>query len=453
MEQLIRPHLEAGNFIKAQQAIQKFLNGLSSPSHQQHAEAAYWFCQANDFSSAAMLYQNACEQEPEHPAYHYNLASALRIRGDIAGAKAALEQHLLKAPDDAEAHWLLSHLGKQKQHTGRDNVLRKLTDPKYPPKQRVHAWYALGKVYEDTGNFDACFEAFEAGAGLRRNYLKYSVSQDETIMQAIAETFSGTWKKDSKNTKNSSGEGITFIVGMPRSGTTLVENLLGAHDGVAMGGELNAFSSAMMAEVAKGKQTSSVIDAIRQASACNFEVIGQRYLHAVRDYRQDSTVMTDKLPLNFLYLGLIHKALPGAKIIHVQRHPMDTIWSVYKHLFTHAYPFSYNLDEAASYYIAYRKLMQHWHSLLDGYILDVSYEKLVESPGEEVRRIAEFCNIAYEPESLNFYQRQAQVTTGSAVQVRQPITRNSVGQWQRYSSQLDKVRLSLIEAGLLHNSD
>lgn len=453
MEQLIRPHLEAGNLRKAQQAIQTYLNGLSSPSSQQHAEAAYWYCQANDFHSAAKLYQRACEQNPAHSTLHYNLASTLRIQGDVAGAKAALETHLKKSPNDAEAWWLLVHLEKQETNTRRDNALKSLTDVNNPPKQRVHAWYALGKVYEDAGEDIACFNAYEAGADLRRNYLKYSVKQDEAIMQAIAAAFTPEWQQESQAVEAAQGEGLIFIVGMPRSGTTLIENLLGAHDGVAMGGELNAFSASMMTEVSSRGQPASVLEAIRLATKGNVDAIGKGYVEAVRDYRENQAIVTDKLPLNYLYLGLIRKALPKARIVHVQRHPMDTIWSVYKHLFSHAYPFSYNLDEITSYYIAYRSLMDHWQSLPGIDMLNVSYEKLVQNPETEVRRITKYCHISYSADCLNFYQRRTQVATGSAVQVRQPVNTNSVGQWQRYASQLARIRARLTDAGLLKNSD
>lgn len=447
MEHLVRPHLEAGSFIKAQQAIRAFVDSLTSPESQQLAEAAYWSCQANDFASAATLYRRACEQQPDHPTYHYNLATTLRITGDINGAEAALKRHLGNSPNDAEAYWLLVHLRTQGVDKRQIDSLRNLTDEAMPPKQRVHGWYALGKVYDDAGEDDACFDAYSAGASLRRRYLKYAVAQDEAIMQAITDTFSKTWCTETASV--SQGQGMLFIVGMPRSGTTLIENLLGAHRGVAMGGELNAFSSAMMAEAARSSKPGSVHDAIRQAARCDFAAMGQRYLAAVSDYRHGNAMLTDKLPLNFLYLGLIRKALPQARIIHVERHPMDTVWSVYKHLFTHAYPFSYNLDEIAGYYIAYRRLMAHWQSLPGDNILNVSYEALIADPTAEIRRITDYCDISFESECLNFYQRNTQVATGSAVQVRHPINDRSVGQWRRFSSQLESVKARFVDAGLL----
>ena len=450
MEHLIRPHLEAGSFKQAQQTIRSYLERLVSPTAAQFAEAAYWSCQANDFSFATGLYQRACEQLPEHPSYHYNLATTLRIIGDIDGAEIALNRHLTNSPKDAEAYWLKVHLRPQGAEKKQLESLYNLTSEAIPPKQRVHAWHALGKIYEDAGQDKACFDAYTSGASLRRRYLKYSVAQDEAIMQGIAKTFSKTWCDNTAS--GDQGKSNIFIVGMPRSGTTLVENLLGAHEGVAMGGELNAFSSSMMTEAGREGKPAHMQQAITQASRSDFEAIGKRYEVAVGDYQNNSPRLTDKLPLNFLYLGLMHKALPQARIIHVERNPMDTVWSVYKHLFTHAYPFSYNLDEIAGYYIAYRRLMAHWQGLLGDNILHVSYEALVKNPTEEIRGITEFCNISYDPECLDFYQRQTQVATASAVQVRQPINDRSVGQWKRFASQLERVRARFADAGLLDDS-
>ncbi|NMH60268.1 tetratricopeptide repeat-containing sulfotransferase family protein [Alteromonas ponticola] len=453
MEQLIRPQLEAGQFLNAQQAIQTHLDSLTSPSTEQLAEAAYWCCQANDFIRAAKLYQRCCTQTPAHPTYHYNLATTLRITGDISAAETALDCHLSKQPQDAEAHWLRANLRKQHAEGKLVDILTSLTAETHPPKQRVHACYALGKLYEDGGDNDACFNAYKAGADLRRRYLNYDVANDKTIMAAIASTFSSQWfDRGQAARRQYSGKGHIFIVGMPRSGTTLVENLLGAHTGVAMGGELNAFASSMMAEVNKVARPESIQQAIEQAASCDFATIGQRYADAVKDYRQGNRVLTDKLPLNFLYLGLIHQALPQAKLIHITRHPMDTVWSVYKHLFTHAYPFSYQLEEIAEYYIAYSQLMSHWKQLLGDRLLEVSYESLVNAPLKQMQRITDYCDIPFENDCFHFYQRNTTVTTGSAVQVRQPVNTRSIGQWQRFASQLTGVKNMLQNTGLLEGS-
>ncbi|GGW91058.1 tetratricopeptide repeat-containing sulfotransferase family protein [Alteromonas halophila] len=447
MEHLIRPHLEAGHFTQAQQAIKAYLTSLQSPTPPQVAEAAFWSSQANDFETAATLYQQACQAQPDHATHHYNLATALRVCGDIAGAEAALNRHIAINPSDAEAQWLRISLRTQSPSLARENALKALTADAHPPKQRVHAWYALGKLYEDTHQDDACFDAYATGAALRRRYLKYQVSQDQAIMQAIQTTFTANWQSDTAS--GTKGHNQVFIVGMPRSGTTLVESLLGAHQGVAMGGELNTFSAAMMAEASRLKKPESVLSAIRQTAQADFAAMGDAYCRETAEQRGTQAVLTDKLPLNFLYLGLIRKALPHARIVHVRRHPMDTIWSVYKHLFTHAYPFSYSLDEITAYYKAYRTLMSHWQTLLGDNLYTLDYETLIHQPAEEMARLTAFCGIEYDADCLAFYQRDVSITTGSATQVRQPINSNSVGTWQRFAPQLAEVYDSLTADGYL----
>ncbi|GAA0858650.1 tetratricopeptide repeat-containing sulfotransferase family protein [Aliiglaciecola litoralis] len=447
MESTIRPHLEAGQLAQARQAIKDYLHTLKAPTAEILAEAAYWSCQANDFDLATSLYHRACSLAPDHATYHYNLATTLRITGDINGAKSALERHLQLAPDDAEAHWLLAQLSTQNTQGDRATIIRQLIEKNLPPKQTVHAWYALGKIYEDCGEFSKSFTAIHNGASLRRRYLKYHPDQDAAIFAQIESAFSQSWFEATKQGDTPAGN--IFIVGMPRSGTTLVENLLAAHDQVAMGGELNTFSSCLMAQVNQQAQISSMGDAITQSSRCDFHALGHAYRQATADYQNNQSFLTDKLPLNFLYLGLIHKALPKARILRIERDPMDTVWSIYKHLFSHTYPFSYDLMEIAEYYLGYHKLMTHWENLLGDNLLRVDYEALIAAPTEQTKRITQFCGIEYDPNSLNFYQQSSSVTTGSAVQVRQAMHSRSIGQWQHFAKQLEPVRQRLIESGMI----
>ncbi len=447
MESLIRPHVEAGNFTAARQQLVTYMASLATPTAALLAEAAYWSCQANDFSQAAVWYRAACEREPEHHTYHYNLATTLRITGDIAGADEALHRHLALVPEDGEAHWLRAQLHTQTASNNQVASLKALLQRTLPPKQQVHAWYALGKSLEDIGDYDGAFSAISKGASLRRQYLNYDVSHDEAIFTEIADTFNTQWHTQTRSGQG--GNGNTFIVGMPRCGSTLTEQLLSAHNGVVAGGELNTFSAQMMQLVAQQTRVTSVLSAIKASAGLDFALLGERYQHATREYRSDGAVFTDKLPLNFLYVGLIAKAMPEARFIVMERDPMDVVWSVYKHLFTHTYPFSYQLDEIVRYYRGYRQLMAHWQTLFADRMLTVQYEALVQDPGKQTQRLADFINLEFEPQSLQFYRQDTQVTTGSATQVRQPIYQRSVGGWTHYREQLAACRTQLKSAGLL----
>lgn len=446
MESFVRPHLEAGNLSQARKVIAQHLSTYCKASAAQNADAAYWSCQANDFKTASQLYQLACDMQPQHPTYHYNLATTLRVMGDTDGALHALNRHLELVPHDAEAHWLATQLFVQTPDTNRVDELKALLNQNLPAKQAVHAWYALGKTYEDLGEYDCGFNAIASGANLRRRYLKYQVSHDRTIFTSIEQRFSLPWQQ--RTMSQPQGQGNLFIVGMPRSGTTLVERLLGAHDGVAMGGEMNTFSSCMMTQVNRMGNAPGILEAIDLSSRCDFSSLGKAYRKATCEYQASQAFLTDKLPLNFLYLGLIHKALPEARIIWVERQPMDTIWAVYKHLFTHTYPFSYDLEEITEYYLGYRKLMAHWQRLLGDNLYNLKYENLLDSPTAQTQQLARFCGLSLQERCLDFHQSQQPVTTGSATQVRQPIYRSSIGKWKNVAKQLDAVKQKLQKAGL-----
>ena len=163
--------------------------------------------------------------------------------------------------------------------------------------------------------------------------------------------------------------------------------------------------------------------------------------------------MIDKLPFNFLYCGLIHRALPNAKIIHMTRDPMDTCYAVYKTLFGQAYPFSYDLDELAAYFLAYRRLMDHWHEVMPGQILNVAYEDVVADTESAARRLTEYCGLQWERECLEFHTSRAATTTASAAQVRQPVYSSSVQKWRHYEQQLAPLQARLLDAGLIETVD
>ena len=186
------------------------------------------------------------------------------------------------------------------------------------------------------------------------------------------------------------------FVGMPRTGTTLVERIMAGHSKVTSAGELHDFSSELVKEITRvnGGKVVAKAGIVAASLQMDFARLGEHYITAARQAANASSIyIIDKLPFNFLYCGLIHRALPNARIIHVTREPMDTCYAVYKILFGQAYPFSYNLDELATYFIAYRKLMDHWHSVLPGLILDVAYEDVVADTERQARRLVDHCNL------------------------------------------------------------
>jgi hypothetical protein len=239
-------------------------------------------------------------------------------------------------------------------------------------------------------------------------------------------------------------------VGLPRTGTTLAERILGSHPAVFAAGELNNFALQMMQQlrVQFGQAKLPRHDLVEKSAELDFARLGQAYISSTRPRTGHTPHFVDKMPLNFLYTGLIHLALPRAKIIHLTRHPMDTCYAIYKRLFQDAYPWSYDLEEIASYYLAYRRLMAHWKAVLPGVIHELAYEDLVRDVEGEARRLTDFLDLPWDPQCVRFYEGSAISTTASASQLRQPVYSSSVGLWQKYAQALEPVAIKLSESGL-----
>ena len=278
--------------------------------------------------------------------------------------------------------------------------------------------------------------------------MQYSVDTDLQIFAKIRETF-GPGMFDGHIQGYDSVDPI-FIVGMPRTGTTLVERILGSHSTVFSAGELNHFSLELIPLVRKlaGPKRPSRIEFVEASARVDFRALGEAYIAATQPLRDARPHFIDKLPFNFLYAGLIHLALPRAKIINLQRHPMDTCYAVYKQLFKDAYPFSYDLDELGQYYIAYHRLMQHWNAVMPGVIHMIRYEALVADVESEARRLLDFCGLPWEDQCLRFHENQQASMTASALQVRQPVYASSVGKWRHYERQLAPLQRRLEDAGI-----
>jgi hypothetical protein len=237
---------------------------------------------------------------------------------------------------------------------------------------------------------------------------------------------------------------------MPRTGTTLVQRILGSHSAVYSAGELSTFGLELtrLARATLRPPPRSGPDFVAGTAQLDFRVLGEAYIEKTKPMRDNSPHFIDKLPFNYLYAGLIHLALPHAKIINLHRHPMDTCYAVYKQLFKDAYPFSYDLDELGQYYIAYHGLMQHWNEVMPGVMHTLRYEAVVADVEGEARRLLQFCELPWEDQCLRFYEDIQASTTASALQVRQPVYASSISKWHHYERQLEPLRIRLESAGI-----
>lgn len=403
------------------------------------------YSQVGNQAAATACFRAAIDSEPDTAHHWLNLGLCLQATGDLQEAEAAFDRCIDLDPDQAEPWLHRSRLCRQRPESNhipalKSAVARNSDDWRGEMSMR----YALAKEYEDLGDYDHCFEQLELGSRLRRRHMNHDPGADLAAISSIKAHFDGQYLEAAVG--HESPEPI-FIVGLPRTGTTLVERILGSHSKVYAAGELNNFAECLTTQVAAMKPASR-LDFIRLAVSANSEQLGRDYIASTRPQTAGHDRFIDKLPLNFLYCGLIHRALPNARIIHLKRGPMDTCFAIYKTLFKQAYPFSYDQRELGQYYLAYRDLMAHWQQVMPGKILDVEYESLVTDLEPQSRRLLDFCGLSWEDACLQFHRSEAPSMTASLAQVRQPVYTSSVGKWRHYAGKLGILHEVLQDAGV-----
>lgn len=397
---------------------------------------------------ALEAYERALQIAPRNTGILFNRAAVRRFVGQLAAAEADYDQVIAARPSDFEAYKNRTDLRKQTRERNHIPELEGLVARGIRDwRGEVQLRYALAKEHEDVGEYAKAWGHLERGARLRRKHLQYDVARDVATVDWIIDAFPTAPPTPPQGCSN---DEPIFIVGLPRSGTTLVERILGSHSDVYSAGELNDFAHALVAAVAKtnGGRPPARDALVARSAFVDFAALGKDYVERTRPGTGHTPRFTDKMPLNFLYCGLIHRALPRARIVHLTRHPLAVCYAMYKTLFKDGYPFSYDLEEIGRYYLSYRKLMAHWHATLPGVIHDISYERLVADQAGETRRLLDFCGLQWQDACLEFQHNPAPTTTASAVQVRQSLYDSSLAQWRHYAPQLEGLRRQLQAAGI-----
>ena len=407
------------------------------------------FNQTNEQARALSAYERAIELAPNEPHFTFNRATVRRFLGDLDGAERDYDRVISLKRDDYDAYLNRSGLRPQtreRNHIQQLETLLAAGIPHWPGE--VALQFALAKEYEDLEEYERSFEHLQSGARLRRAHLRYDVANDVSTVEWIIQAYPASGEIASP-TDASSGVAPIFIVGLPRSGSTLLERILGSHSKVRMGGELPQFALSVVAAVNRGNPPAQLTrqQLIARSALVDFAALGRDYLARVNVLGMRSDCFTDKMPLNYLYCGLIRRALPNARIVHVRRHPMAACYAIYKTLFQDGYPFSYDLQELGRYYVAYRRLMRHWSDTLPGRIHELHYEDLVANPIQQTRRLLDFCGLDWEDACTDFHANTAPTTTASAAQVRRRLYGTSVAQWRNYATQLSPLHEQLQAAG------
>lgn len=406
------------------------------------------FSLIGEHEKAIPYFERACKERPENAEYHYNLASSLRFSGDFKQATAAFEKALSFEPTMAKAHYALATLKKQQHDTHRLPELETALSKTEDVDSRLQLSHAIAKTLEDLGDFKQSFQVLSKAKKAKARSLPYAFDQDKKIFAAA----SGL-KDLSLQTKNTAKQAQQiFIVGLPRTGTTLLDRILSSHSCISTMGELSYFG--LFLKQALKTPSPFVLDeeTLKASPDANFKDLGDHYQQATERLKAQSTIGIDKMPLNFFYAPLLLKALPNARIICLRRHPMDTILSNYRQLFRTSfsyYNYTFSLENTARYYAAFDQLMDTWRTALPAdRFIEVRYENIIADLEAESKRLLSFCGFDFEEQCLDFHKNASPTATASSVQVRQPLYSSSIGRWKKYGDLLDGAADLLLSHGI-----
>ena len=392
--------------------------------------------QLDDMDAACDAYEKAVDIDPQHHEAQHNLGAIENQRGRLAEARTRYHAAIAANPHFIHAHHSLSTLKQYGPDDAHVQILENLAPqvPSMAPDTQARFWFALGKVRSDLEQHDASFAAYEKANTLHRKTFAYHTDDARREIADVVNRFD----QPPRATPHHGCADATpiFVLGMPRSGSTLIEQILDSHSQVTGAGELSDLSE-LVTEAASSQPGTSYVDWFQRASDEELTQLGERYLKRLRSHSDSAVRIVDKMPGNFFYVGLIHKLFPRARVIHSMRNPWDTCVSNYTQQFKNLMPFAYDLTELGRYCRLCDDMMDHWKaSLPSGFIYEARYEDMVDDFETQARALIDFCGLPWEDTCLAFHKNKRVVKTASHAQVVKPVYRSSVHRWKQYENQI-----------------
>lgn len=385
---------------------------------------------------AIYFYNQAIKYNPNIHYFYTNLAQVYLAKGDFDKVKNFINKALDLDPSDGESHRILSVITDYKTDQIHLSKMKNIFKTKnLNDNSKMHLSFALAKAYEEKKDFKSASSSLILANQIRRSSFNFNIISEINQFELFQKNFDKDFFIKHKLSGFNSKKPI-FIVGMPRSGTSLVEQIISTHPDVFGGGELSYLANSINKHFNYADPL-VFFESVRNEKESNFYKIGQDYIELVNKFSENKKYVTDKMPVNFRLIGFIKIALPDAKVIHCQRIAEDTCLSIFKNYFgKDVMPWAYNQQELALYYKNYRKLMDHWNKTLPNFIYNVSYEELINNQEEESKKLIKYCGLDWHEDCLNFHRNKRSVSTASANQVRQNIYTSSINTWKNYEGHL-----------------
>ena len=396
------------------------------------------------------LYKKASELQTEADLFRANLAACSVYFGKIEEAGELYRGLLAKNPNHQRNHYYLSRLARAKNADHVEQMKNILNSTNQSPDKNVFIYYALGKELEDLSRWDEAFEYYKKAGDAVTGVANYNIRSDEKLIDTVIDICTGKWlvQNATQDSTDAREKSPLFILGLPRTGTTLTERIISSHSQVHSVGETQYLEMAVRTVSGVQSRERMNLEMLEALRTKDVVPIADEYYRLVEYLLGEEPMFVEKLPYNFLYLGFIVKAFPQAKIVHLKRNPMDACFAMYKQVFTHVFKFSYSLENLGRYYVAYDRLIRHWRTVLGDRLIEVEYEAIVADQERETRFLLDKIGLPFEQACLEFNMNRAPSATASSVQVREKIHTQSVNKWKNFASQLQPLKNQLEMAGI-----